>query len=224
MLEQLKAEICWANQQLPKLGLVTWTSGNVAGRDPATGLVVTKPSGVLFDELTPAMLPVVDLDGRQVEGTLKPSVDTPTALTMLRHLPEVHAVVHTHSPYASSFAALGRAIPVYLTEHGDAFGIPIPCGGYARIGGTEVGEEAVRVLRGIALQCPAVLMQNHGVFAVGVNARGALKAAVVVEDVARTVHLAMVKGEPIPIPPAEAQRLYDVYHTKYGQKAGGGFE
>ncbi|HUU10228.1 MAG TPA: L-ribulose-5-phosphate 4-epimerase [Phycisphaerae bacterium] len=224
MLEELKAEVCWANQQLPKLGLVSWTSGNVCGRDLETGLVVVKPSGVLFDEMTPDMMPVVRLDGTLVEGTLRPSVDTATALYILEHLTEVHAVIHTHSAYASSFAALGQGIPVYLTEHGDAFGIPIPCGGYAKIGGIEVGREAVRVLQEIRLQCPAVLMQNHGVFAVGVHPRGALKAAVVVEDIARTVHLAMVKGDPIPIPPEEAQRLYDVYHTKYGQKAGGGFQ
>jgi L-ribulose-5-phosphate 4-epimerase len=166
----------------------------------------------------------VQLDGTVVEGDLKPSVDTATALYILAAMDEVHAVIHTHSAYASSFAALGRGIPVYLTEHGDAFGIPIPCGGYAKIGGTEIGVEAVRILRENRLQCPAVLMQNHGVFAVGTNARGALKAAVVVEDIARTVHLAMTKGDPIPIPPEEAQRLYDVYHSRYGQGPGGGFE
>ena len=224
MLEELKAQVCWANQQLPKLGLVAWTSGNVCGRDPATQFVVVKPSGVLFEELRPEIMPVVDLDGNIIEGTLKPSVDTPTALYILRHIPEIHAVIHTHSAYATSFAALGQSIPVYLTEHGDAFGIPIPCGGYAKIGGIEVGQEAVRVLRSINLQCPAVLMQNHGVFAVGEQPMGALKAAAVVEDIAKAVHLAMVKGRPIPIPPAEAQRLYDVYHTKYGQKPGGGFK
>jgi L-ribulose-5-phosphate 4-epimerase len=224
LLETLRKEVCWANQQLPKLGLVAWTSGNVAGRDPESGLVVVKPSGVLFDELTPETMPVVDLDGRIIEGTLKPSVDTATALYMLKHLPQFHAVIHTHSRYATAFAALGRGIPVYLTEHGDAFGIPIPCGGYAKIGGIEVGQEAVRVLRQINFQCPAVLMQNHGVFAVGASALGALKAAAVVEDIARTVHLAMTIGKPIPIPPEEAQRLYTVYHTKYGQKPGGGFK
>jgi len=223
VLDALKEEVCRANRQLPRLGLVAWTSGNVCGRDPETGLVVVKPSGVLFEDLRPEMLPVVDLDGRPVEGTLKPSVDTATALYILRHMEEVHAVVHTHSAYATSFAALGRSIPVYLTEHGDAFGIPIPCGGYAKIGGIEIGREVVRVLREVRLRCPAVLMQNHGVFAVGAGPMGALKAAAVVEDIARTVHLAMAKGDPVPIPPAEAQRLYDVYHTKYGQQAGGGF-
>jgi len=224
VLGELKERVCWANRQLPKLGLVAWTSGNVCERDPESGLVVVKPSGILFEELTPAMLPVVRLDGTVVEGDLKPSVDTATALYILAGLPEIHAVIHTHSPYATSFAALGQSIPVYLTEHGDAFGIPVPCGGYAKIGGTEIGEEVVRILKETRLQCPAVLMQNHGLFAVGTGARGALKAAVVVEDIARTVHLAMVKGPPLPIPPEEAQRLYDVYHSRYGQKPGGGFE
>jgi len=224
VLEELKERVCWANRQLPRLGLVSWTSGNVCERDPESGLVVVKPSGVLFDDMTPDMLPVVRLDGTVVEGDLKPSVDTATALTILEAMSETRAVIHTHSAYASSFSALGQSIPVYLTEHGDAFGIPIPCGGYAKIGGTEIGEEVVRILREVGLQCPAVLMQNHGVFAVGTSARGALKAAVVVEDIARTVHLAMTKGEPIPIPPEEAQRLYDVYHSRYGQKPGGGFD
>ena len=224
MLETLRKEVCWANQQLPKMDLVAWTSGNVCGRDPETGLVVVKPSGVLFEELTPQKLLVVDLGGHVIEGSLKPSVDTATALYILEHMPEASAVIHTHSRYATAFAALGQGIPVYLTEHGDAFGIPIPCGKYARIGGTEVGQEVVRVLREIKMQCPAVLMQNHGVFAVGTSVRGALKAAVVVEDIARTVHLAMSIGKPIPIPPEEAHRLYTVYHTKYGQKPGGGFE
>jgi len=224
VLEDLKQRVCWANRQLPRLGLVSWTSGNVCERDPESGLVVVKPSGVLFDELTPEMLPVARLDGTVVEGALKPSVDTATALTILEAMSEVHAVIHTHSVYASSFAALGQSIPVVLTEHGDAFGIPIPCGGYAKIGGTEIGGEVVRILRETGLQCPAVLMQNHGVFTVGTSARGALKAAVLVEDIARTVHLARTKGEPIPIPPQEAQRLYDVYHSRYGQKPGGGFD
>jgi L-ribulose-5-phosphate 4-epimerase len=224
VLEELKKEVCRANQQLPRMDLVAWTSGNVAGRDSKTGLVVVKPSGVLFEDLKPIDMVVMDLDGRQVEGAYKPSVDAATALYILKHMPEIHAVIHTHSRYATAFAALGRSIPVYLTEHGDAFGIPIPCGGYAKIGGIEVGQEVVRVLRDINLQCPAVLMQNHGVFAVGAGVAGALKAAVVVEDIARTVHLAMTIGDPIPIPPEEAHRLYTVYHTKYGQKPGGGFE
>jgi L-ribulose-5-phosphate 4-epimerase len=224
MLQDLRQEVCWANRMLREHRLVAWTSGNVAGRDPASGLVAVKPSGVLFEDLAPETMVLVDLDGRVVEGRLKPSVDTATALYILRQMPEVHAVIHTHSGYASSFAALGKDIPVYLTEHGDAFGIPIPCGNYAKIGGTQIGEEVVRVLRATGGRCPAVLMRSHGVFTVGRTVRGALKAAVVVEDIARTVHLAIAKGAPIPIPPEEAERLYQVYHTRYGQKAGGGFE
>jgi L-ribulose-5-phosphate 4-epimerase len=224
LLEDLRKEVCWANRELPRMDLVAWTSGNVCGRDRASGLVVVKPSGILFEELTPEKLLVVDLDGNIIEGAQKPSVDTPTALYILKHMPETSAVIHTHSRYATAFAALGQSIPVYLTEHGDAFGIPIPCGRYARIGGIEVGQEVVRVLAEIKMQCPAVLMQNHGVFAVGTSVRGALKATVVVEDIARTVHLAMTIGKPIPIPPEEAMRLYTVYHTKYGQEAGGGFK
>jgi L-ribulose-5-phosphate 4-epimerase len=224
LLENLRKEVCWANQQLPRTNLVAWTSGNVCGRDRESGLVVVKPSGVLFEELTPDILPVVDLDGKIIEGALRPSVDTATALYILRHMPEVNAVIHTHSRYATAFAALGQSIPVYLTEHGDAFGIPIPCGRYAKIGGIEVGQEVVRALREINSQCPGVLMQNHGVFTVGTSVQGALKAAVVIEDIARTVHLAMTIGKPIPIPPEEAHRLWTVYHTKYGQEAGGGFK
>jgi len=224
MLEDLRREVCWANRMLKEHRLVAWTSGNAAGRDASSGLVVVKPSGLLFEDLAPETMVIVDLEGRMVEGDLRPSVDTATALYVLRAMPEVHAIVHTHSGYASSFAALGKDIPVYLTEHGDAFGIAVPCGGYAKIGGTEIGEEVVRVLRATGGRCPAVLMRSHGVFTVGRTVRGALKAAVVVEDIARTVHLAIVKGAPIPIPPEEAERLYDVYHTRYGQKAGGGFE
>ena len=224
MLEELKKQACWANKQLPRAELVAWTSGNVSVRDPKTGLVVVKPSGVLFDDLRPADMVVMDLDGRQVEGALKPSVDAATALYILKHMPEINSVVHTHSRYATAFAALGKSIPVCLTEHGDAFGIQIPCGRYAKIGGIEVGLEAVRVLRKIKLQCPGVLIRNHGVFTVGASALGALKAAVVIEDIARTVHLAMTLGKPIPIPPKEARRLWTVYHTKYGQKPGGGFK
>jgi L-ribulose-5-phosphate 4-epimerase len=224
MLEALRQDVCWANRMLREYRLVAWTSGNVAGRDADSGLAVVKPSGVLFDDLTPETMVVVDAEGRTVEGDLRPSVDTATALHVFRLMPDVHAVAHTHSGYASSFAALNKDIPVHLTEHGDAFGVAVPCGGYAQIGGTQIGEEVVRILRRTGGQCPAVLMRSHGVFTVGRTVRGALKAAVLVEDIARTVHLALVKGAPIPIPAAEAQRLYQVYHTRYGQDAGGGFE
>jgi len=214
MLEKLKAGVCWANRELPRHGLVTMTSGNVSGRNFDKQLVVIKPSGVSFDDLQPEHMVVVDLEGKIVEGKLKPSVDTATHLYVYRHMPEVGSVIHTHSNYATSFAVLGQSIPVCLTAMGDEFGCPVPCSGYAKIGGEEIGAEVVKTIG----SSPAVLIKNHGVFTVGKDVHAALKAAVMVEDIAKTTHLAMLRGKAIEIPEAEVKRLYDVYHTKYGQK------
>jgi len=201
------------NKELPRNGLVTMTSGNVSGRDFERNFVVIKPSGVSFDDLTPADLPVVDLDGNVIEGSLKPSVDTATHLYIYRHMPRVGGIVHTHSNYATSFAALGQPIPVCLTAMGDEFGGPIPVSDYAKIGGEEIGEQVVRHIG----SSPAILVKNHGVFTVGKDARAALKAAVMCEDTAKTVHLAMLRGKPIEIPPEEVARLHKRYMEKYGQ-------
>lgn len=214
MLEELKQAVCWANRELPRQGLVTMTSGNVSGRDFEKQLAVIKPSGVSFDDLKPEEMVVVDLEGKVVEGKLKPSVDTATHLYVYRHMPEVGSVIHTHSNYATSFAALGQGIPVCLTAMGDEFGCPVPCSGYAKIGGEEIGAEIVKTIG----KSPAVLIKNHGVFAVGKSVRAALKAAVMVEDIAKTMHLAMLRGKPIEIPPEEVKRLWDVYHSNYGQE------
>lgn len=214
MLEELKQAVCWANRELPRQGLVTMTSGNVSGRDFDKQLAVIKPSGVSFDDLKPEEMVVVDLEGKVVEGKLKPSVDTATHLYVYRHMPEVGSVIHTHSNYATSFAALGQGIPVCLTAMGDEFGCPVPCSGYAKIGGEEIGAEIVKTIG----KSPAVLIKNHGVFAVGKSVRAALKAAVMVEDIAKTMHLAMLRGKPIEIPPEEVKRLWDVYHSNYGQE------
>lgn len=216
MLEELRAEVCRLNCELSRQGLVTWTSGNVSGRDPATGLVVIKPSGVTFDQLTPENMVVVDDAGKVVEGSLKPSVDTPSHLYIYRQRPEVGGIVHTHSPYATAYAACGLEIPVYLTAHADEFGGPIPCSGYAQIGEEQVGEEVVRTLR----RGPAVLLRNHGVFTIGVTAEKALKAAVMCEDVARIGWLARALGKPIEIPPEEVERGFRRYREKYGQGGG----
>ena len=213
MLEQLKELVCRMNKELPRNGLVTMTSGNVSGRDFETNYVVIKPSGVSFDDLTPGDLPVVDLDGNVIEGKLKPSVDTATHLYIFRHVPQVGGVVHTHSNYATSFAALGEPIPVYLTAMGDEFGGPIPISEYAKIGGEEIGEQVVKHIG----SSPAILMRNHGVFTVGKDAKAAVKAAVMCEDIAKTVHLAMLRGKPIEIPPEEVARLHKRYMEKYGQ-------
>lgn len=214
LLPELRALICELNKELPKEGLVTMTSGNVSGRDPESGYVVIKPSGVSFEALTPETMSVVDLQGKVIESELAPSVDTPTHLVIYRKMPHVNGVVHTHSNYATSFAALGEPIPACLTAIADEFGGPIPCGPYCQIGEEQIGEAVVAHIG----HSPAILLQNHGVFTVGTTPKAALKAAVMVEDVAKTVHLAMMRGKPIPIPEKEVLRGFRRYQEKYGQK------
>ena len=213
LLEVLREKVWRLHSELPRNNLVAWTSGNVSARDPDTGYVVIKPSGVRYEDLQPEQMVVVDLDGQQVEGELKPSVDTASHLYIYRHRPDVNGVVHTHSPYATAFAALGRPIPVYLTAIADEFGGPIPCGGFALIGGEDIGRAAVEAIG----DSPAVLLKNHGVFTVGPTVEAAVKAAVMVEDVARTVWLALQLGQPDEIPPEEVAKLHDRYTHKYGQ-------
>jgi L-ribulose-5-phosphate 4-epimerase len=216
MLDQLRIDICKLNQDLPRYGLVTWTSGNVSGRDPDSGLVIIKPSGVLFEDLTPDNQVIVDLDGNVVEGTLTPSSDVHAHLYIYRHRPDVMGVVHTHSNYATAFAALGKPIPVYLTAMADEFGGPIPIGAYAKVGNDEIGREIVRSIG----DSPAILMKNHGVFTVGPTPTAAVKAAVMTEDVARTVWLALQLGQPEEIPAEEVARARHRYVTAYGQGKG----
>ncbi len=213
MLDALKEELWKLHLMLPKEGLVTWTSGNISARDPESGYVVIKPSGVMYDELRPEDHVVLDLEGTVVEGHLKPSSDTASHLYIYRHRPDINGIVHTHSPYATAFAALGRSIPVYLTAIADEFGGPIPCAGFALIGGEEIGQQVVAHIG----QSPAVLLKNHGVFTVGKTARAALKAAVMVEDVARTVHLALQLGQPQEIDPEAVAKLHHRYTHVYGQ-------
>ncbi|MCC7355618.1 MAG: L-ribulose-5-phosphate 4-epimerase [Anaerolineae bacterium] len=214
MLDELRHEVWRLHLELPRNNLVVWTGGNLSARDPATRLIVIKPSGVRYDDLRPDQMVILDADGNLVEGDLKPSSDTATHLYIYRHRPDVHGVVHTHSPYATAFAALGRPIPVYLTAVADEFGGPIPVGGLAMIGGEEIGRE---VVRGIG-DSPAILLKNHGVFTVGPNAEAAVKAAVMVEDVARTVYYALTLGQPGEIPAELVARLRRRYVEDYGQK------
>jgi L-ribulose-5-phosphate 4-epimerase len=213
MLEKLRQEVCRWNKELPRNGLVAWTSGNVSGRDPKTGLIVIKPSGVVYDDLTPEKMVIVDPDGKRIEGKLNPSVDTPTHLYIYRQRSDVGGIVHTHSNFATAFAAVGKPIPAVLTAICDEFGGPIPVGKFAPIGGEEIGREVVRAIGA----SPAILMQNHGVFTVGKDAGSAVKAAVMVEDIARTVFYALQIGKPVPIPDEMVKRLHDRYTQKYGQ-------
>jgi L-ribulose-5-phosphate 4-epimerase len=213
MLETLRKELWRLHLELPKNNLVAWTGGNISARDRQTGHVVIKPSGVPYAELAPESMVVVDLEGKVVEGSLKPSTDTLAHVYIYRHRPDVNGIVHTHSTFATVFAALGRPIPACLTAICDEFGGPIPCGGYARIGGDEIGQEVIRSIG----DSPAVLLKNHGVFTVGPTAEAAVKAAVMVEDAARTMYFALLLGEPENIPPEEIARAHGRYLEEYGQ-------
>jgi L-ribulose-5-phosphate 4-epimerase len=197
---------------LPANNLVTWTSGNVSGRDPETGLVVIKPSGVLFPDLTPENMVVVDLDGKVVEATHGPSTDTYSHLAIYRGRADVNGVTHTHSNYATAFAAVGKAIPVCLTAIADEFGAAIPCAPYVRIGDKEIGEV---ILQHIGSSV-AILMKQHGVFTIGATVQKALKAAVMVEDIARTVWLALQIGQVEELPAEEIAANFDRYQHRYG--------
>jgi L-ribulose-5-phosphate 4-epimerase len=198
--------------KLPETDLVRGTSGNVSGRDRETGLVVIKPSGVSFEDLTPESMVVVDLDGNVVEGDLNPSTDTDTHLYVYQHRADVLGIVHTHSPYASSFAALGKPIPACLTTCG-MLGGEVPLGGYAPIGGEDIGQEIIdKIGRSLA-----IIMQNHGVFTIGNSAQQATKIAIEVEEIAKITHLAMLMGEPIMLTESQIDYMVDLYTNKYGQ-------
>ena len=213
MLEKLRQEVWQMNLELPKNRLVTMTSGNVSGRDRGTNYVVIKPSGVKYEDLKSSDMVVVDLEGKVIEGELRPSFDTLTHLYVYRHRQDVNGIVHTHSNYATSFAALGEPIPVCLTAMADQFGGPIPVGAYAAIGEEEIGKEIIRSIG----ESPAILMKNHGVFTIGPSPRAALKTAVMLEDVAKTVFLAMLRGTLPEIPEAEIKRAHKKYMEQYGQ-------
>jgi L-ribulose-5-phosphate 4-epimerase len=213
MLEELRQSICDLHMELPRNQLVTWTGGNVSGRDPDSGYVVIKPSGVRYEEMKPEHMVVVDLQGQIIEGDLKYSSDTSSHLYIYRHRPDAGGVVHTHSPYATAFAAVGQSIPVCLTAMADEFGGTIPCAGFALIGGEEIGRQVVEHIG----DSPAVLLKNHGVFTVGPTPLAAVKAAVMVEDVARTVWLAKQLGEPDVIPEEAVHSLRRRYTEEYGQ-------
>ena len=213
-LAELREEVCYVNRMLPAAGLVTMHSGNASGVDRASGRLVIKPSGMDYDKLTPENLVEVDLErGEVIDSRLRPSVDLPHHLHLYRHWPEVGGVIHTHSNYATALAALGRSIPLCLTAIADEFGAEIPCAPYADNEGDHIGQSILKHRN----QAPAILLQNHGVFAWGATLKAALKAAVMVEDVAKTVHLALQLGQPREIPPQEAKKWYDRYHQRYGQ-------
>jgi L-ribulose-5-phosphate 4-epimerase len=219
-VQQAREEVSALHAELLRWGLVTWTSGNVSARvrDLGSGmeLAVIKPTGLGYHELTPESMVVVDLAGTVVEGRLTPSSDTSSHLYVYRQLPEVGGVVHTHSPYATAWAARGEPIPCAITAMADEFGADIPVGPFALIGAEAIGEGIVATLKGH--RSPAVLMDRHGVFTIGATGRAAVKAAVMCEDVARTVHLARQLGPVDRLPQDAIDQLYDRYQNVYGQR------
>jgi L-ribulose-5-phosphate 4-epimerase len=213
MLEDLKAELHLLHLELVKNDLVKWTGGNVSARDTESGLIVIKPSGVRYEELRPEDHVVLNLDGEVMEGQLKPSSDTQSHLYIYKHREDVNGVVHTHSPYATSFAAIGKPIPCCLTAIADEFGGPIPCAGFALIGSEAIGQQVIEHIG----RSTAVLLKQHGVFAIGKTPRAAVKAAVMVEDVARIVWLALQIGEVKEIERKDIEKLHERYSNVYGQ-------
>lgn len=214
-VERLRVLLCALHAELPRWNLVTWTSGNISARVPGADLMVIKPSGVSYDDLSPADMVVCDLDGRPVEGGHKPSSDTSAHAYVYRARPDVGGVAHTHSPYATAWAARGEAIPCAITAMADEFGGDIPVGPFALIGGDDIGRGVVATLEGH--RSPAVLMRGHGVFTVGAGAKAAVKAAVMCEDVARTVHIARQGGPLQRLPQEHIDALHDRYQNVYGQ-------
>ena len=217
VVADLRREVCVLHAQLTKYQLVIWTAGNVSARVPGRDLMVIKPSGVEYDDLTPDDMVVCDLYGNLVDGRLAPSSDTAAHAYVYRHMPEVGGVVHTHSTYATAWAARGEPIPCVLTMIADEFGGDIPVGPFALIGDDSIGRGIVEALRGSRSR--AVLMRNHGPFTVGPDARAAVKAAVMVEDVARTVHIGRQLGTLDRIEDSDVTALFDRYQNVYGQAA-----
>jgi L-ribulose-5-phosphate 4-epimerase len=214
-VRQARESVAALHAELTRYQLVVWTAGNVSARIPGTDLMVIKPSGVSYEDLTADSMVLCDLQGAVVDGDLKPSSDTAAHAYVYRAMPGVGGVVHTHSPYASAWAARGEPIPCVLTAQADEFGGEIPVGPLALIGGDDIGRGIVETLS--AHRSTAVLMRNHGVFTIGQDARAAVKAAVMCESIAQTVHLARQLGEPLPIPPECVDALFDRYHSVYGQ-------
>ena len=215
-LAELRRTVCDLHAELPRHGLVAWTSGNLSARVPGQRLMAIKASGIPFEELTPQTIVICDLHGAVVDGDHSPSSDAATHGYVYRHMRHVGGIAHTHSPYATAWAARGERIPCVLTAMADEFGGDIPMGPFALIGGEEIGRGIVDTLTDH--RSPAVLMRSHGVFTLGDGPRDAIKAAVMCEDVAKTVHLAQQLGTPIPLAGKDIDALHDRYQNVYGQR------
>ena len=234
-VKQVREVVATLHEQLIKWNLVVWTAGNVSQRLHTADLMVIKPSGLRYEYLTPSSMVVCDLDGNVVDGSEAPSSDTASHAYIYRHMPDVYGVVHTHSTYATAWAATGQNIPCGLTMMGDEFGGPVPVGPFRLIGSEAIGEGVVETLREYP-KSPAVLMQNHGPFTIGKDAESAVKAAAMTEEVAHTMWAARQLGEIIPISAySDAVALFGtdlnaagmntivgyVYDMLYGDSGGG---
>ena len=215
-MDELRRELAALHQELPRNGLVAWTAGNLSARVPGEDLMAIKASGVPYAELTADAIVICDLYGELVEGDLSPSSDAATHGYVYRAMPAVGGVAHTHSAYATAWAIRGEAIPCVMTAMADEFGGDIPVGPFALIGDEAIGRGVVDTLEGH--RSSAVLMRAHGVFTIGATARDAIKAAVMCEDVARTVHLARALGDVVPLDPESIEALHDRYQNVYGQR------
>lgn len=217
-VDAAKERVAALHAELPRWELVVWTAGNVSERvsnPDGEDLLVIKPSGVAYEDITAEAMVVCDLAGNLVEGERSPSSDTAAHAYVYANMPEVGGVVHTHSTYATAWAARGEEIPCVLTMMADEFGGPVPVGPFAIIGDDSIGRGIVETLQ--ESRSPAVLMQNHGPFTIGKDGRSAVKAAVMCEEVARTVHIARQLGQPLPIDQGHIDALYDRYQNVYGQ-------
>lgn len=226
MLEKLKEEVYRANMDLPKYGLVTFTWGNVSGIDREKGLFVIKPSGVDYDKLTPDSMVVVNLEGEVVEGDYRPSSDTPTHVVLYNRFQEIGGVVHTHSPWATSWAQAGRGIPCYGTTHADYLYGQVPCvrtltkeeieTAYEKNTGVLIADEFERLAVDY-LATPAVLCKNHGPFTWGKDAKEAVHNAVVLEEVAKMAARCEQIDPKVNPAPQELQDKH--YYRKHGKNA-----
>ena len=212
----IRQEVAALHAELTRYQLVVWTAGNVSARVPGQDLLVIKPSGVSYDDLTPDNMVVCDLHGHVVEGEHAPSSDTEAQAYVYREMPHVGGVVHTHSTYAAAWAIRGEPVPCVLTMCADEFGGEIPIGPFAVIGDDSIGRGIVDTLRDH--RSPAVIMRNHGVFSIGPTPRKAVAAAVMCEDVARTVHISRQLGPPLPIDQSHIDALHHRYQNVYGQQ------
>ena len=215
LYEKLRKEVYEMNMALLNEGLVVWSGGNVSGLVSDKGHIVIKPSGVPFASLSPENMVVTDMEGNVVEGDLIPSLDLPVHIYIYKHRDDVRGITHTHSPYATSFALLGESIPMALTPIAHLLGADIPCTRYAKVGFEDTG---IAIIEAAGKDGLAVLVNRHGVFTMGKSPNESVKIATQVEEAARTMHYAMLRGKVEPMSKEEVMRCHEFYLSNYGQK------